>query len=123
MSIEKQPKLTAKDQWLVFKRLLRYTIPHKKSIIIALVLLILTITGSIVGPLIIQRFIDNHLTTMNFPENEIMNYRDSLYRYSSVYRHRVLFPIHSFSRYCIENYSTNENRCVFKSARARYAIF
>ena len=33
MSIEKQPKLTAKDQWIVLKRLLRYTIPHKKSII------------------------------------------------------------------------------------------
>ena len=73
MSVEKQPKLTAKDQWIVFKRLLRYTIPHKKSVIIALVLLILTVTGSIVGPLIIQRFIDNHLTTMNFPRSDIMN--------------------------------------------------
>ena len=68
MSVEKQPKLTAKDQWHVLKRLLRYIIPHKKSVIIALVLLILTVTGSIVGPLIIQRFIDNHLATMNFPK-------------------------------------------------------
>ena len=68
MSMEKQPKLTAKDQWHVFRRLLRYAIPHKKSITIALILLILTITGSIAGPLIIQRFIDNHLTTDEFPE-------------------------------------------------------
>lgn len=30
MSMEKQPKLTAKAQWLVFTRLLRYAIPHKK---------------------------------------------------------------------------------------------
>lgn len=31
MSAEKQPKLTAKDQWVVLKRLLRYIIPHKKA--------------------------------------------------------------------------------------------
>lgn len=71
MSVEKQPKLTAKDQWLVFKRLLSYTIPHKKSIVIALTLLILTTIGSIVGPLIIQRFIDNHLMPMNFPKDTV----------------------------------------------------
>ena len=73
MSAEKQPKLTAKDQWVVLKRLLRYIIPHKKSVIIALVLLILTVAGSIVGPLIIQRFIDNHLSTMSFPKSAITN--------------------------------------------------
>jgi len=73
MSVEKQPKLTGKDQWVVLKRLLSYIIPHKKSVIFALILLVLTVTGSIVGPLIIQRFIDNHLATMNFPRNEIMN--------------------------------------------------
>ncbi len=33
MQMEKQPKLTAKDQWIVFKRLMRYAIPHKVSII------------------------------------------------------------------------------------------
>ncbi|MEK5038446.1 ABC transporter ATP-binding protein [Sporosarcina sp. FSL K6-3457] len=71
MSVEKQPKLTAKDQWSVFKRLLSYTIPHKKSIVIALTLLILTTIGSIVGPLIIQRFIDNHLTPMSFPKETV----------------------------------------------------
>ncbi len=71
MSAEKQPKLTAKDQWLVFKRLLNYTIPHKKSIVIALTLLILTTIGTIVGPLIIQRFIDNHLMPMSFPKDTV----------------------------------------------------
>lgn len=71
MSVEKQPKLTGKDQWKVLKRLLGYTAPHKVSITIALVLLILTVTGSIVGPLIIQRFIDNYLTPLNFPEREV----------------------------------------------------
>nr|WP_243458238.1 ABC transporter transmembrane domain-containing protein [Sporosarcina sp. Te-1] len=72
MSIEKQPKLTAKDQWIVFKRLMKYAIPHKASITVAMILLILTITGSIVGPLIIQSFIDNYLTPLHFPKKEIM---------------------------------------------------
>ncbi|WP_339254877.1 ABC transporter ATP-binding protein [Sporosarcina sp. FSL W8-0480] len=70
--MEKQPKLTAKDQFKVFKRLMRYTIPHKVSITIALSLLVLTITGSIVGPLIIQSFIDDYLTPLHFPKNEVM---------------------------------------------------
>lgn len=72
MQMEKQPKLTAKDQWNVFKRLMRYAIPHKVSISIALIFLILTITGSIVGPLIIQSFIDNYLTPLHFPKNEVL---------------------------------------------------
>lgn len=72
MQMEKQPKLTAKDQFKVFKRLMRYTIPHKVSITIALSLLVLTITGSIVGPLIIQSFIDDYLTPLHFPKNEVM---------------------------------------------------
>ena len=72
MQMEKQPKLTAKDQWIVFKRLMRYAIPHKVSISIALFFLILTITGSIAGPLIIQSFIDDYLTPLQFPRNEVM---------------------------------------------------
>lgn len=72
MMHEKQPKLTAKDQWHVLKRLLTYTKPHKASITIALILLVLTITGTIVGPLIIQRFIDHYLAPMHFPKEEII---------------------------------------------------
>lgn len=72
MTTEKQAKLTAKDQWQVLKRLVRYTIPHKRSIIFAMILLALTITGSILGPLIIQRFIDNYLTTLDFPRQDMM---------------------------------------------------
>lgn len=72
MQMEKQPKLTAKDQWIVFKRLMRYAIPHKVSITVALFFLVLTITGSIVGPLIIQSFIDDYLTPLHFPKNEVL---------------------------------------------------
>ena len=71
MKQQKQPYMTAKDQWTVLKRLLSYTIPHKKSIGFALLLLILTITGGIVAPLIIQRFIDDYLIPLDFPTNEI----------------------------------------------------
>ncbi|WP_342515265.1 ABC transporter ATP-binding protein [Sporosarcina sp. FSL K6-1522] len=70
--MEKQPKLTAKAQWLVFTRLLRYAIPHKKSISFALTLLLLTTAGTIIGPLIIQRFIDDYLTPMSFPKTEVV---------------------------------------------------
>lgn len=72
MQPEKHPKLTMKDQWVVLKRLLRYTFPHKKSISIALVLLLMTITGTIVGPLIIQTFIDDYLIPLRFPEKEVL---------------------------------------------------
>lgn len=71
MKQQKQPYMTAKDQWTVLKRLLSYTIPHKKSIGFALLLLILTITGGIVAPLIIQRFIDDYLIPLDFPSNAI----------------------------------------------------
>ena len=73
MSVEKQPKLTAKDQWVVLKRLLRYTIPHKKSIINRAYPTYFDSHGQYRRPLIIQRFIDNHLTTMNFPRSEVTN--------------------------------------------------
>ncbi len=72
MNNEKQPKMTSGDQWLVLKRLLRYTLPHKKSITFAMILLLLTITGTIVSPLIIQSFIDNHLTLKSFDKNDVM---------------------------------------------------
>ncbi len=100
MSVEKQPKLTGKDQWKVLKRLLGYTAPHKVSITIALVLLIMTITGSIVGPLIIQRFIDDYLAPLNFPEREVTTITSTIYRYSNFHGSRVLFPIDAFSRHC-----------------------
>ncbi|MBE1553867.1 ABC transporter ATP-binding protein [Sporosarcina limicola] len=72
MQVDKQPKLTGKDQWVVLKRLLCYAIPHKKSISFAMLLLILTIVGSIAGPLLIQLFIDDYLTPLRFPKNEVL---------------------------------------------------
>lgn len=63
-------QLTAKQQWDVFKRLFKYAAPHKAQITIAMLMLIITIAGGIAGPLVIQRFIDDFITPMQFPKAE-----------------------------------------------------
>ncbi|WP_422123212.1 ABC transporter ATP-binding protein [Planococcus sp. X10-3] len=70
--IEKQKELTGRDQWLVFKRLLLYLIPHKRMLSVAMLLLVLTVIGDVVGPLLIKTFIDNYLTAGNFPTGPIV---------------------------------------------------
>ena len=70
MSEEKTIKLTAREQWQVFKRLFAYVAPHKKEVAIAMTMLLLSIAGGIAGPLIIQRFIDDFITPMQFPKQE-----------------------------------------------------
>ena len=69
---EKMPKLTGKMQWQVLKRLLRYLIPHKKMMIIALILLTLTVIGDLVGPYLIKIYIDDYLTIGYFPQSAII---------------------------------------------------
>src|SRR5690606_32338354 len=70
--MEKQPSLTGKDQWNVFKRLLTYLAPHKKMLAFALGLLVLTVVGDVLGPFLIKTFIDNYLTPGNFPTGPIV---------------------------------------------------
>lgn len=69
---EKQPQLTGKDQWVVCKRLLSYLKPHKKVIAIALLLLILTVTGDILGPYLIKTYMDDFLTPRHFPTGPLV---------------------------------------------------
>ncbi|MFZ0577190.1 MAG: ABC transporter ATP-binding protein [Psychrobacillus psychrotolerans] len=69
---DKQPQLTGKDQWVVFKRLLGYLKPHKKVIAIALLLLILTVTGDILGPYLIKTYMDDFLTPRYFPTGPLV---------------------------------------------------
>ncbi|AQQ53060.1 ABC transporter ATP-binding protein [Planococcus lenghuensis] len=71
--MEQQPKLSGKDQWNVFKRLLTYLKPHKKVLALALLLLALTVAGDVLGPLIIKRFIDQYLTPGFFPTDAIIS--------------------------------------------------
>ncbi|WP_281864275.1 ABC transporter ATP-binding protein [Planomicrobium okeanokoites] len=68
---EKQKELTGRDQWVVFKRLLVYLIPHKKMLSVAMLLLVLTVLGDVLGPLIIKTFIDGYLTPGNFPTGPV----------------------------------------------------
>ena len=65
--MEKTTTMSAKEQRHVLKRLLRYTIPHKKSIFLAFFLLALTTIGDVLGPYLIKIFIDDYLTPRNFP--------------------------------------------------------
>ncbi|MCJ1908876.1 ABC transporter ATP-binding protein [Planococcus ruber] len=70
--MEKQPTLTGKDQWIVFKRLLTYLVPHKKMLAFAMLLLVLTVLGDVLGPFIIKTFIDDFLTPGNFPTGPVV---------------------------------------------------
>lgn len=64
--MDKQPTFSRKEQSAILKRLLRYLLPHKKAVVIALLLLVLTVIGDVLGPYIIKVFLDDHLTTGNF---------------------------------------------------------
>ena len=70
--MEKQRELTGKDQWLVFKRLLGYLLPHKKMVAFAMGLLVLTVIGDVLGPFLIKTFIDDYLTPGNFPTGPVV---------------------------------------------------
>ncbi|MEK4760298.1 ABC transporter transmembrane domain-containing protein [Viridibacillus sp. FSL E2-0187] len=72
MNEEQKITLTGKEQWHVLKRLLTYLKPHKKSIAIALMLLLITVLGDIVGPLLIKIFMDDYLTPRHFPTNTLV---------------------------------------------------
>ncbi|MDQ0430116.1 ATP-binding cassette subfamily B protein [Planomicrobium stackebrandtii] len=67
----KQKELTGRDQWIVFKRLLKYLAPHKRMLALAMGLLILTVLGDVLGPLLIKIFIDDYLTPGSFPTGPI----------------------------------------------------
>ncbi|TWT26088.1 ABC transporter ATP-binding protein [Planomicrobium sp. CPCC 101110] len=69
--MEEQKVLTGKAQWLVFKRLMRYLVPHKKMVFLALGLLALTVLGDVLGPMLIKTFIDDYLTPGTFPTGPV----------------------------------------------------
>ncbi|MBM4764756.1 ABC transporter ATP-binding protein [Bacillus sp. B15-48] len=63
----KPTEFTKQEQRTILFRLLSYTTPHYKNIIIAFILLTLATLGEIAGPLIIAHFIDHYLTPRNLP--------------------------------------------------------
>ncbi|MCP2034881.1 ATP-binding cassette subfamily B protein [Planomicrobium sp. HSC-17F08] len=70
--MEKPKELTGKDQWLVFKRLLKYLAPHKKMLSVAMLLLVLSVIGDVLGPVLIKTFIDDYLTPGSFPTGPVV---------------------------------------------------
>lgn len=63
--MEKTTAIKGKEQRQVLFRLLSYTKPHLKTIILAFSLLLLTTVGDILGPILIKIFIDDYLTPRN----------------------------------------------------------
>ncbi|KAB7663583.1 ABC transporter ATP-binding protein [Bacillus sp. B1-b2] len=63
--MDKTIKLTSKEQRKVLLRLLQYIKPHKKSVILAFLLLFLSTLGELAGPYLIKVFIDDYLTPRN----------------------------------------------------------
>ena len=65
IKMDETAKLTEKEQRNVLYRLLSYTKPHKKALILAFSLLVLTTLGELAGPMLVKIFIDDYLTPGN----------------------------------------------------------
>lgn len=65
INMEEYAQLSERAQRKVLFRLLSYTKPHKKSLIIAFGLLLLTTLGELVGPFLVKIFIDDYLAPGN----------------------------------------------------------
>ncbi|MEC1523172.1 ABC transporter transmembrane domain-containing protein [Neobacillus niacini] len=65
IKIDETAQLTEKEQKTVLYRLLSYTKPHKKELILAFSLLVLTTLGELASPILVKIFIDDYLTPGN----------------------------------------------------------
>jgi ATP-binding cassette subfamily B protein len=65
IKIDETAQLTEKEQKSVLYRLLSYTKPHKKELILAFSLLVLTTLGELASPILVKIFIDDYLTPGN----------------------------------------------------------
>ncbi|MFC0558496.1 ABC transporter ATP-binding protein [Halalkalibacter alkalisediminis] len=59
--------LTSKEQRAILWRLLGYAKNHKKSLLLAFVLLLLATAAELIGPILVKIFIDDYLTPGEFP--------------------------------------------------------
>lgn len=64
--------LTLKDQFKVLVRLLKYTLPFKGILTLALSMLIVSTVMGVMTPYLVMIFIDEYLTPSYFPEENIM---------------------------------------------------
>ncbi|WP_066290129.1 ABC transporter ATP-binding protein [Bacillus sp. FJAT-29937] len=63
--MEKTKGIEGKEQRKILFRLLSYTKPHMKTMVLAFSLLLITTIGDILGPILIKIFIDDHLGPRN----------------------------------------------------------
>jgi len=63
---------SSKQQTQILLRLLSYLKPHKKGVILALFLLMLTVIGDVTGPYLIKIFLDDHIAVSNFDVEPII---------------------------------------------------
>lgn len=63
--------LTAKDQFDVLKRLIKYTFPFKGIIALAFLMLTISTVASVATPYLVKVFIDDYLTPRVFPESDM----------------------------------------------------
>ncbi|MEG0473015.1 MAG: ABC transporter ATP-binding protein [Solibacillus sp.] len=64
--------ISSKEQRVILRRLFRYLQPHKKLLLFALFLLVLTVIGDLVGPYLIKVYIDDYLTIRQFDMKPVM---------------------------------------------------
>ncbi|MDN4492446.1 ABC transporter ATP-binding protein [Ureibacillus aquaedulcis] len=63
---------SSKEQTQILFRLLSYLKPHKKAVVLALFLLMLTVIGDVVGPYLIGIFLDEHVAKNQFDLKPIL---------------------------------------------------
>lgn len=59
--MDKTTVLDAKEQRTVLFRLLAYALPHKGTIVVAFIFLLLSTVGDVLGPILVKIFIDDYL--------------------------------------------------------------
>jgi ATP-binding cassette subfamily B multidrug efflux pump len=69
---EKSKQTISKEQRKVLLRLLSYSVPHKKALLVAFTLLIFGTIGEILGPYLVKVFIDEYLVKEYFPYRPIL---------------------------------------------------
>ncbi|WP_252312921.1 ABC transporter ATP-binding protein [Sinobaca sp. H24] len=64
--------LSSKEQWGIFKRLLKAAVPYKKQLAAAALFLLVGTSADLVGPILVKVFIDDYLTQNTFPAGPLV---------------------------------------------------
>ena len=106
IKMEEKEQLTDKEQRNVLYRLLSYTKQHKKELILAFSLLVITTLGELAGPYLVKIFIDDYLTPGNLEFQPLLILGASYLGIQIVKVNPDVFSISEVSRDCFKNYST-----------------